>query len=110
MQTQSKWIIAVVFVAFATLNVVALADGGLQGLVHLFQSGNLWTYTLIADLFISLGLIASWMIADARAKGRNSVPYVVLTFTLGSIGPLLYLLRSRARPNAAAARHSPVHS
>jgi len=93
-------------VLFAILNAITLADGGLQGLVQLLESRNLWAYALMADLAIALGLIVSWIVADARVKGRNSVPYVLLTLALGSIGPLLYLLGSKARPDTTAAAQS----
>jgi hypothetical protein len=106
MEAKSKWIIAAVFVSFAILNVITLAEDGMQGLIHLLESRNLWAYALMVDLAISLGLIISWMIADARAKGRNSLPYVVLTIALGSIGPLLYLLGGKTRPGTRAIAES----
>ena len=59
-----------------------------------------------ADLTIALSLIALWMIGDARERGVSALPYLVLTLALGSVGPLLYLLRytpneSDARPRLA---------
>lgn len=52
------------------------------------------------DLVIALGLVAVWMVQDARTHGVSPVPYLILTIALGSVGPLLYLLR---RPEAAPA-------
>jgi hypothetical protein len=30
---------------------------------------------------------------DARARNTSAVPYIILTLALGSVGPLLYLIR-----------------
>lgn len=46
-----------------------------------------------ADLAIALGLVAVWMLIDARKHGLSITPYLLLTATLGSAGPLLYLIR-----------------
>lgn len=72
------------------------------GVVGLF-TGMLATPASIVgsvDLLIALGLVAVWMVRDARAHGVSPVPYLVLTVALGSVGPLLYLLR---RPEPATA-------
>lgn len=52
------------------------------------------------DLAIALGLISVWLFKDARAHGVSPLPYLILTVALGSVGPLLYLLR---RPETATA-------
>lgn len=49
------------------------------------------TIAIGIDLLIVLILGCMWMIKDAALKGRNVLPYVVLTATCGSIGLLLYL-------------------
>lgn len=56
-----------------------------------------WAGRLLAtDLIIALGFAVWWMIRDARATGRNPWPYVVLTATTGSAGPMLYLILAPA--------------
>jgi len=42
---------------------------------------------------IALSLVMVWMWQDARKQGIAPLPYVILTLTLGSIGPLCYLVR-----------------
>ena len=45
---------------------------------------------------IALSLVIAWMVRDARARGVSPLPYVVLTLALGSVGPLVYLIRRLA--------------
>lgn len=45
------------------------------------------------DLLLAIGMVAAWMWVDARKHGLSVAPYLVLTATLGSAGPLLYLIR-----------------
>ena len=79
------------------------------GLVGVFEQAfaNTATTLLFADLTIALSLIMLWMWQDARDRGITIVPYVLLTLGLGSVGPLLYLIRreaaDRATPIAAPA-------
>jgi hypothetical protein len=83
---------------------VALAVWGVSrvGFVGLFTGAIASPAGIVGtvDLVIALGLIAVWMVRDARAQGVSPVPYLVLTVALGSVGPLLYLLR---RPETAPA-------
>ncbi len=88
-----KTIVGVVFAVFTLLNVYALWAAGLSGLLDQLTHGNAWFTVLGVDLLISLGLVATWLIRDARARGVSPLPYLVVTLFTGSIGPLLYLLR-----------------
>ena len=54
---------------------------------------NSATIAALVDLSIALSLILWWMYKDAKIQGISLVPYVLLTLTLGSVGPLLYLIR-----------------
>ena len=79
------------------------------GVVEL-ETANAVTVAAFADLVIALSLVVLWMRQDARERGASVAPYVVLTLALGSVGPLLYLIRResgvsrRPHPVAAAAR------
>jgi hypothetical protein len=58
---------------------------------------NAATVQVILDLTIVCSLISVWMVRDARKSGRNPWPYVLITFTAGSFGPLIYLLAGQRR-------------
>jgi hypothetical protein len=53
---------------------------------------------VMADLVIALCLFMAWMRRDARTLGRNPWPWLILTLTAGSFGPLLYLLTRKDAP------------
>jgi hypothetical protein len=67
----------------------------LYGYVGFFRVilSNFSGFTALVDLVIALVLILAWMADDVRARNTSAVPYVILTITLGSVGPLLYLIR-----------------
>ncbi len=73
------------------------------GYVSFFQQAlaNAVSAQIFIDLCIALTMVIAWMWRDARARGISPIPFVVLTLTLGSIGPLAYLVR-RASTSAAA--------
>ena len=48
---------------------------------------------MFSDLVVSSVLIVIWMVSDARARGLNAWPFVVVTLLAGSFGVLFYLLR-----------------
>lgn len=56
------------------------------------------------DLTIALTLVGLWMIRDARERGVSVTPYLLVTLTLGSIGPLLYLFRRAGDARTVPAR------
>jgi hypothetical protein len=67
----------------------------LYGYVGFFRMvlANLAGVTAFVDLLIALVLIIVWMGDDARERNVTAIPYLILTIALGSIGPLLYLIR-----------------
>ncbi len=72
-----------------------VAHTGLAGFYQqLLASPAAWQ-TLV-DIIIALGLVLAWMWRDARRSGRAFWPWVPVTLLLGSLGPLLYLLRRPA--------------
>jgi hypothetical protein len=77
---------------FSALTAYTTMQYGVGGLIEMALA-NAVTITLSVDLLIALSLITAWMWRDARHRGVAPLPYVVLTCMLGSIGPLLYLVR-----------------
>lgn len=82
----------IVFIAFAIFSGYVVYQ---YGYIGLFEQGlaNAATIQIFLDLTIALSLVLVWMWQDARKQGISPLPYVILTLTLGSIGPLLYLIR-----------------
>ncbi|MFH7242268.1 MAG: DUF2834 domain-containing protein [Spirulina sp.] len=93
-----------------SLLVVALISLGGISAVALWQYGYLGIFAtefqstagmqVLADLVIALSLFLVWMWRDAKATGRNPWPWLIMTLTMGSFGPLFYLLTQKS---AAAA-------
>jgi hypothetical protein len=93
-QPANKVLVAVVLAAFLALHVYAFqVDGLIDGFITMFRNMNGWSMVLVADLFIALAMVATWIVRDAKKRGVSPIPYVALTLTTGSIGALLYLLR-----------------
>ena len=67
----------------------------LYGFVGFFRVvlANFAGVTAFVDLLIALVLIIVWMGDDARERNVSALPYLIFTIALGSIGPLLYLIR-----------------
>jgi hypothetical protein len=87
-----KTIVASVLLFFAGVNLYVFTTSGWDGFVSFLEGANGWTVLAVTDLAISLGLVSAWLIRDAKAQGRSAMPYLLLTLTTGSIGPLVYLL------------------
>jgi Protein of unknown function DUF2834 len=99
--------LAVLLFDFAALTAYAVAEYGVVG-VFAAAFANAATITLAVDLTIALSLVVAWMWQDARARGVSPIPYVVLTLGLGSIGPLLYLVRRAGDPAPARTAVAPT--
>lgn len=84
--------LAAVLTGFSTFTVYAVYQ---HGYIGIFEQGlaNSATIQVFLDLAIALSLVLLWLWQDAREQGISPLPYIILTLTLGSIGPLLYLVR-----------------
>lgn len=87
--------LGIVLADFAALNAYVVYR---YGYVGLFEQAfaNAATTAVFVDLTIALGLVMAWMWQDARDRGWSVAPYLLLTGLLGSIGPLVYLIRREA--------------
>src|SRR5262245_39359189 len=94
--------LGLVLLAFADLNAYVIWTYGYAGFFQLVTA-NAATLAAVADLVIALSLVAVWLARDARNRGISPLPYLALTATLGSIGPLLYLIVHGRRPLAQTA-------
>ena len=84
-------IVAIAFlIPFLVLTAYAVLEVGYVGIFqyHLPSPAG---WQVFADLVISLMLLLTFLVPDARAKGLNIWPWVIGTFFLGSISPLIYL-------------------
>lgn len=85
-----RTIVLAILLPFALYSTYAVYEIGYFGIFasHAHVAG----LQVLADLVIACTLAMVWMWRDAAATGRNIWPYVAATLTLGSIGPLMYLL------------------
>ena len=104
--------------ALSTALIVLLAMDAysihLYGYIGFFRMvlANFAGVTAFVDLAIALVLIIVWMGDDAHQRNVTAIPYLVLTLALGSVGPLLYLIRrfgDRTEP-ATSVTPQAVHS
>ena len=89
-----KSILIVVTLLFSALTAYALWDVGYIGIFDYHRHSSAG-WQVIMDLVIVCGLMIVWMVNDARAKGRTVWPFVLITLSGGSFGPLLYLITSK---------------
>jgi uncharacterized protein DUF2834 len=89
--TAARLGVGLVLLAFADLNAYVVWQYGYVGVWRLVTA-NAATMAAMVDLTIALSFVLVWMWRDARRRGISLVPYVLLTATLGSVGPLLYLV------------------
>lgn len=81
-------LVAVLFTAYSTMVVV---DHGYTGFISLALR-EAWGMQMLLDLCISLTMVSSLLVIDARRRKRAAWPWVVITALLGSVGPLWYLV------------------
>lgn len=101
--------LAVLLADFLGLTGLAVYNYGYIGIFE-FAFSNLIGALFMADLVISLSLILVWMSRDAKQLDISPLPYVILTFALGSAGPLLYLIRREGKVSAVERPAGTVHA
>ena len=92
--------LALVLIDFVALTAWALATGGGLGALVAMHTENPWAVQIFCDLVLALSIVCVFVWRDARARGRNPLPWVVATVFTGSIAPMLYFL---LRPSEVAA-------
>ena len=93
--------LAFVLADFAALTAYVTAQYGIVGLFEQVFANSATTLAMV-DLTIALSMVMVWMWQDARQHDISPIPYVLLTLGLGSVGPLLYLIRRFGRDPVAA--------
>jgi hypothetical protein len=93
----ARTLLILVFAAFGAYSTYAMFEVGYLGIWRSAFKDPGSTQVLL-DLCISLGLVCSWMLRDARERGRNAWPFVVAALFVGSVAPLLYLLLRLHQP------------
>ncbi|MCA9779562.1 MAG: DUF2834 domain-containing protein [Candidatus Eremiobacteraeota bacterium] len=96
--SRPKILILAIFLAIPS--VFAMLDYGYIGFFPAALA-NSASKQVFCDLIVSLSLVCTWLVRDARKRGISVMPYVVVTVLFGSFGPLLYLLREDALPQRA---------
>ncbi len=84
-----KTLAIAILIPFTILSFYAVMQVGYYGIFeyHLHSPAGWQVFT---DLVIACVLLLFWIVPDAKSKGRNPWPFVVITLFLGSFGPLLY--------------------
>jgi uncharacterized membrane protein YfcA len=96
----TRFLLLIVLLLFVALSSVALYQHGYWGIVLPHFKGSAGAQ-VFADLVIALSLSMVWIFHDARTAKRNPWPWLITTVTLGSIGPLVYLLtKSKIRESS----------
>jgi hypothetical protein len=101
--TKKQWVLAIVLADFLVLNAWVVMQYGYMGFIREVLS-TVPGIAVLVDLTIALTLVGIWMWNDAKRRGIAVVPYLVIGLFLGSVGPLLYLLRTGGETEAAPAR------
>ena len=89
--TWQRAILALVLAVFLFDTAWVIAQHGYLGFFEQAMA-NSATQLMMLDIVIALGLACIWMYLDARKRGSNAIPYIIVTLLIGSAGPLLYLV------------------
>ena len=88
-----------VLTGFAALTAWAIAVHGYVGFFEVL-AGSAAGIVALTDLVIALSLVLFWMWDDARERSLPFWPYALVTFALGSVGALSYLIHRELRARA----------
>lgn len=79
------------FAVHAVVTAIAVARVGYVGIFEA-AFANWGAGQVFSDLTVSLLVLTGIMLRDARQRGVNAWPFVVLALPLGSFAPLAYFL------------------
>ncbi len=86
-----------ILLAVLTFDFLALTGWAIyqHGYLGIFASAldSSASVLLAVDLLLAIAMVVGWMWVDASRHGLRVWPYLLLTATLGSAGPMLYLIR-----------------
>lgn len=85
-------VVEIILVAFSAFSAYVVYQYGYIGLFEQALT-NAATTQVLLDLFIALSIVMLWMWQDAQKHDISPLPYILLTLALGSIGPLVYVVR-----------------
>ncbi|MEX0271967.1 hypothetical protein AB3R30_22845 [Leptolyngbyaceae cyanobacterium UHCC 1019] len=91
----NRVLIVITLILFGGLTAVAVWTDGIVGIFSSIVS-SFGSAQIFVDLVIALVLVSVWMWQDAKATGRNPLPWIVATILVGSFSPLLYLLTRKS--------------
>lgn len=106
------WCVLGDFAAFTGYAIYTEGYFAFVPLATAFATSSPWGAQVMIDFLLALAVALGFVVADARRRGVAAWPFVALTLTLGSIGPLVYLIqreRSRA-PDPARTRAAAQHA
>ncbi len=89
-----KTIAIILLLPFSILSAYAVYKVGYVGIFD-YHRHSPAGWQVFVDLVIACVLCLTWLIPEAKSKGRNPIPFVVLTLVLGSFGPLLYIVTDK---------------
>jgi hypothetical protein len=106
------WSVLVDFAAFTAYAVYAEGYFAFVPLARDFALSSAWGLQVLIDFALALTVTLGFVVSDARRRGLAVWPFVVLTLTLGSIGPLAYLVHRerQSAPQVARARAAAQHA
>ena len=93
---------AILLIAFAALNLYALASAGAGALIVYPTTLPTWGVVATVDLVLALCVGMYWMVLDARRRGVSATPFIILTLLTGSVGLLAYLAMHSATRGTGA--------
>ena len=94
--TRKTLALETVLVLFTGLSFWAIHVHGYVGFFETL-AGSAAGIVVLTDLVIALSLVLFWMWDDARERSLPFWPYALLTFGLGSVGALAYLIHRELR-------------
>lgn len=89
-----RWLTLGLLIPFSIYSFAVMFRIGYDGI---WRDGFAATGSLqiLIDLAVMATLACAWLLQDAARTGRKAWPWLLLTLTCGSLGPLLYLASAR---------------